>query len=123
MPLPVDDRRSVNRVSPTCDTTDLAIAELPGGTSGAGVRRPCRRRTIEQRMARSSSPSTLSLPAPRPGITMVTTMTDENRLGAMDPYGVRAMRYVRDHCPNRYRAIEDPVSFFSSLGDQLRDDV
>ncbi len=73
-------------------------------------------------MARSSSPSTLSLPASRPGM-MVRTMTDEDRLGAMDPYGVRAMRYVRDHCPNRYRAIEDPVSFFSSLGDQLRDEV
>jgi hypothetical protein len=73
-------------------------------------------------MARSSSPSTRSLPAPRPGM-MVRTMTDENGLGAMDPYGVRAMRYVRDHCPNRYRAIEDPVSFFSSLGDQLRYEV
>jgi hypothetical protein len=73
-------------------------------------------------MARSSSPSTLFLPASRPGM-MVRTMTDDDRLGAMDPYGLRAMRYVRDHCPSRYRAIEDPVSFFSSLGDQLRDEV
>ena len=55
--------------------------------------------------------------------TMAATMSDESRLGAMDPYGVRAMRYVRDHCPSRYAAIEDPVSFFSALGDQLRDEV
>ena len=74
-------------------------------------------------MARSSSPSTPCLPAPRLTITMVATMNDEDRLGAMDPYGVRAMRYVREHCPSRYRAIEDPGSFFSSLGDQLRDEV
>ena len=73
-------------------------------------------------MARSSSPLTLSLPAARPGM-MVRTMTDEDRLGAMDPYGVRAMRYARDHCPSRYATIEDPDSFFSSLGDQLRDEV
>lgn len=50
-------------------------------------------------------------------------MNDESRLGAMDPYGMRAMRYVRDHCPARYEMIVDPLSFFSTLGAQLRDEV
>ena len=55
--------------------------------------------------------------------TMMAAMSDQDDLGNMDPYGLRAMRYVRDHCPNRYATIEDPVSFFSSLGDQMRDEV
>ena len=44
-------------------------------------------------------------------------------LSQMDPYGVRALRYVQEHCPSRYAAIEDPVTFFSDLGDQIRDQV
>lgn len=54
---------------------------------------------------------------------MVNTVSDETSLGAMDPYGVRAMHYVRDHCPVSYEAITDPIGFFSALGAQLRDEV
>jgi len=38
----------------------------------------------------------------------------------MDPYGQRAMSYVRENCPRQYAAIPDPVSFFSELGEELR---
>lgn len=44
-------------------------------------------------------------------------------LSGMDTYGVRALMYVREHCPARFASIEDPVSFFSTLGLQLREQV
>jgi hypothetical protein len=43
--------------------------------------------------------------------------------GSMDPYGARAMRYVRDHCPTRFATIPDPVGFFTALGSQIRAQV
>lgn len=54
---------------------------------------------------------------------MMAAMSEDSGLGNMDPYGLRAMQYVRDHCPSRYASIEDPVSFFSTLGEHLRDEV
>ena len=48
---------------------------------------------------------------------------DERILAAMDPYGLRAMNYVREHCPARFAAIPNPVSYFYDLGEQLRSAV
>ncbi len=41
----------------------------------------------------------------------------------MDPYGCRAMDYVREHCPRQYAAIPDPVSFFTNMGEEMRAQV
>jgi len=51
---------------------------------------------------------------------------DDNELldlSGMDIYGIRALMHVRKYCPTRFFSIPDPVSFFSSLGEQLRDQV
>ena len=102
----------------------LTAAGPIGGGVEASVRHGrCRRPTSRATLARNSSPSTPFLPPPPVMTTMVAAMSDQDELGNMDPYGLRAMHYVRDHCPNRYATIQDPVSFFSSLGDQLRDEV
>lgn len=51
----------------------------------------------------------------------MTTMADNERaVVAMDPYGRRAMDYVRQHCPTRFAVIPNPASYFCDLGDQLR---
>lgn len=50
-------------------------------------------------------------------------MRSDRRLRAMDPYGRRAMDYVRENCPRQYAAIGDPVSFFSDLGERMRAQV
>lgn len=53
-----------------------------------------------------------------------TSQTPEATSSArMDPYGERAMRHARDHCPNRYSQIPDPIGFFTELGEQIRDQV
>lgn len=49
------------------------------------------------------------------------TRRRERALRAMDDYGLRAMTHVREHCPDRFASIHDPVSFFSDLGRQMRD--
>jgi len=52
----------------------------------------------------------------------MTSMTrrSDRVMRSMDPFGRRAMDYVREHCPRQYAAIPDPVSFFSRLGDEMR---
>lgn len=50
----------------------------------------------------------------------VMARRDERAVRVMDDYGLRAMTYVREFCPSRYATIHDPVSFFSDLGDQMR---
>jgi hypothetical protein len=41
--------------------------------------------------------------------------------GRPGPHGLRALRYVRDHCPRRFATIGDPISFFSELGNQKQE--
>jgi hypothetical protein len=44
-------------------------------------------------------------------------------LSGMDLYGIRALTHVATHCPHRFSLIADPVSFFSSLGEEIRAQV
>lgn len=53
----------------------------------------------------------------------MTPMRNDRQLRAMDPYGRRAMDYVRENCPRQYAALPDPVSFFAQLGEEMRDQV
>lgn len=48
------------------------------------------------------------------------TPAEKGRLGS---YGLRALSYVREYCPTRFATITDPVSFFSDLATQMRDQV
>lgn len=48
------------------------------------------------------------------------TPEEQGRLG---PYGLRALSYVRDHCPGRFATIPDPIGFFTALGDQMHEEV
>jgi hypothetical protein len=44
-------------------------------------------------------------------------------LSGMDLYGIRALTHVATHCPVRFSLIADPVSFFSTLGEEIRAQV
>lgn len=41
----------------------------------------------------------------------------------MNKYGRMAMRHWAEHAPTRYRAIEDPETFFAHLGDQASEQI
>lgn len=59
----------------------------------------------------------------RNGTDLSPEATATGSMASMDPYGVRAMRYVADHCPNRFATISNPIGFFTDLGEQIRDQV
>ena len=44
-------------------------------------------------------------------------------LSGMDLYGIRALTHVATHCPVRFSLLADPVSFFSTLGEEIRAQV
>jgi len=53
----------------------------------------------------------------------MTPVPDDQSFPAIHPYGQRAMRYLREHCPTRYAAITDPEEYFQGLGEELRREV
>jgi len=44
-------------------------------------------------------------------------------LSGMDLYGIRALTHVANYCPRRFASIQDPVSYFSTLGEEIRSEV
>ena len=51
------------------------------------------------------------------------TVDEQLDLSGMDLYGIRALTHVATHCPRRFSSIADPVSFFSTLGEEIRAQV
>lgn len=51
------------------------------------------------------------------------TVEGELNLSGMDLYGIRALTHVANHCPRRFASIADPVSYFSTLGEEIRSQV
>ena len=41
----------------------------------------------------------------------------------MNKYGAQAMRHWKQWCPNRYSQIPNPTEFFSTLGEQVQDEI
>ncbi len=50
-------------------------------------------------------------------------MDEQLDLSGMDLYGIRALMHVATHCPLRFSSIPDPVSYFSTLGEEIRAQV
>ena len=41
----------------------------------------------------------------------------------MNQYGRDALSYYRQHRPQAYRRIEEPVKFFTTLGEEIADEI
>ncbi|MGH9188678.1 MAG: hypothetical protein ACRD0Q_01375 [Acidimicrobiales bacterium] len=44
-------------------------------------------------------------------------------MSTMNRYGARALSHMREHCPNRFRAISHPDVYFTTLGDRIAEEV
>ena len=56
-------------------------------------------------------------------MTTEETVTEEMVSGPMHPYGAEAMAHMQTYLPARYSQIDDPESYFRSLGDQIAEEV